>query len=120
MESIDIIALCMVFLSVLSAILILVAIALGVRVMGALKRLEGLMDVVKTESLPILSETRKITENLRDVSVMVRHQATKSEALVENTLKNVSEMSTRLRDSIQGVTAIFIAMGKIAKMFGGK
>lgn len=120
MESIDIIAVCMVFLSLCLGVLLLVAIALGFKVMRTMGRLELLMEVVRVESLPMLNDARKITENLRDVSVMVRHQATKSETYVENTLKNVSEMSTRLRDSIQGITSVFIAIGKIAKMFGGK
>lgn len=120
MESIDIIAACMVCLTAFTVLVCLVLLVIGLRVMRTLGKVDVLMASARTEAMPILNEARKISENLRDVSVMVKHQAGKSEPMVENTLKNIQDMSHRLKETVDSATSVFMVLGKVANLLRGK
>lgn len=120
MESIDIIAACMICLTGFAMLVSLVLIAIGIRTFKTLGRAEALLEQVRNESVPILNEGRKVAENMRDLSVMVKHQAGKSEVMVENTLRNIHDMSSRLKESVDTAASVFKLVSRITKALGGK
>lgn len=115
-----VIATCMVILTVGGLMAILIMLLLGFRLVGVMKRVEVLLEDVRREALPIMASTRTIVDDARESSRAVRLQIGQSEQLVQTTLKNVAETSTRIRDAVSGLTAILALLGKLMKMMSNR
>ena len=117
MDALDVIAGCMLFLTCFGCLLCAVLMFLALRLMRALGKVERVMDSFKSEGIPMLSEGRRVMENVREMSVVVRNQVGRSEPSVEVMLHNLQDVTTRLRDGVEGATALLGAVGKIARLF---
>ncbi len=115
-----VIAICMVVLTLFAMGAMLTGILLGFRINTTLRRVEGLLADVRRETVPILSQSRALVEDAREVGRTLRHQVGRSEYLVENTLRNVADTSARVREAVTGASIVLSTAGRILGLFSGK
>lgn len=120
MDALDVIAGCMLILTCFGCLVCAIAVLLGLRLLRTLSKVERAMESFRGEGIPMLSEGRRVMENVREMSVVIRNQVGRSEPSVEVMLHNLQDITTRVRDGVQGATALLSAAGKVARLFTGK
>ncbi len=119
MEPLMIIALCIVVWTVFLffASIAMLGIAWGIR--GSVKKMEQKVDDLKSQLMPTIIRSQDLLLEFKSIGKDVRRQVKKSEAAVEETLRNVTETTTRIRDAITGLSLILGALGRILGPFSG-
>lgn len=89
------------------------------KIAGAVKRLERTVEDLKKEAMPIIYRGKDLADDFRSLGKDARKQLKKSEHMVEDTLRNVAETTTRVREAITGLSMILSASGRLLSIFGG-
>ena len=119
MEPLMIIAICVVVWTIFLffASLAMVGVAWGIR--GSVRRMEQKVDDLKSQLMPTIIRSQDLLLEFKSMGKDIRKQVKKSEAAVEETLRNVSETTTRIRDAVTGLSLILGALGRILGPFSG-
>jgi len=104
-------------LALFAFVLTILGVVMGSRLLNTLKIVEGLLEDLRRETVPALSHSREILADVNAMSSSIREQLGKTEAVVEDTLQNIHEATSRIRQTIDGLTYILSALGRVSRIF---
>jgi len=102
-----------------TTILALAMMIVAFKVMGTVKRLEKTVDDLKRDVMPIVYQGRGLADDFKKIGKDVRKQVEKSEYMVRDTLQNVTETTTRVKEAVTGLALILGTIGRILSLMGG-
>jgi len=119
MDPMMIVAICLVIWTLFLGVATIAAMIVAASIRSSVKRMERRVDELKNQAMPTLIRSQDLMLEFRSVGKEVRKQVRQSEHLVKDTLHNVTETTTRIRDAVTGISLILSALGKIASPFAG-
>ncbi len=95
--------------------------ALGVAwsIRGSVKRMEQKVEDLKGQLMPTIIRSQDLLLEFKSMGKDLRKQVKKSESAVEETLRNVSETTSRIRDAVTGLSLVLGALGRVLGPFSG-
>ncbi len=117
---IAIIAICMVAFALCGLGGLLVLGFLAMRLHSTLGRVETILEDTKRTALPILTQAELVAKDVREIGKAARTQVDRSEYMVHETVKNLAETSSRLRDAVSGAATILSALGTAGSFLAGR